>query len=182
MKLGTDPEMARRLAAIDGGRDRLQIYLQFDGFEEETYARIRGATGLLSIKRKAIQNATAAGLYVLPVMTVTRGINLHEIGAVFDLVLVHHPLMNTLMLQPAFYSGRYDNERSDRLTMAEVIHEVVGQTNSLFSLEDFTPIPCNLPARVDIDVKKGRAIFKEADLTVRAGTIAYGAYVAERSA
>ena len=55
VKLGMDPEFAKRLAKIDAGRDRLQFYLQFDGFEEETYAHIRGAKGLLSIKRKAIK-------------------------------------------------------------------------------------------------------------------------------
>jgi len=146
VRLGVEPDLARRLAAIDGGRDRLQFYLQFDGSEEETYAKIRGARGLLSIKRKAIANATEAGLYVLPVMTVTRGINLHEIGAVFDLVREHHPRMNTLMLQPAFYSGRYENDRADRLTMSEVAHEVVRQTGGVFSLDDFGPIPCSHPA------------------------------------
>ena len=146
VRLGTDPDLARRLAEIDAGRDRLQFYLQFDGFEEETYAKIRGAKGLLSVKRKAIRNATDAGLYVLPVMTLTRGVNLHEIGAVWELVREHHPLMNTLVLQPAFYSGRYENDRSDRLTMSEVAHEVVRQTGGLFSLEDFGPIPCSHPA------------------------------------
>ena len=81
VRLGTDPGLARRLAEIDAGRDRLQFYLQFDGFEEETYAKIRGAKGLLSVKRKAIQNATDAGLYVHPVMTVTRRVDLHSHGA-----------------------------------------------------------------------------------------------------
>jgi arsenite methyltransferase len=38
----------------------------------------------------------------------------------------------------------------------------------------------NLPTEVDIDVKEGRAVIKEAERAVRAGTIAYGAYVAER--
>ena len=54
--------------------------------------------------------------------------------------------MNTLVLQPAFYSGRYENDQSDRLTMSEVVHEVVRQTGGLFSLEDFGPIPCSHPA------------------------------------
>ena len=146
VRLGTDPDLARRLAEIDAGRDRLQFYLQFDGFEEETYAKIRGAKGLLPVKRKAIRNAIDAGLYVLPVMTLTRGVNLHEIGAVWQLVREHHPRMNTLVLQPAFYSGRYENAQSDRLTMSEVVHEVVRQTGGLFSPEDFGPIPCSHPA------------------------------------
>ena len=146
VRLGTDPQLAGRLSEIDAGRDRVQFYLQFDGFAEETYASIRGAKGLLSVKRRAIRNATDAGLFVLPVMTLTRGVNLHEIGAVWELVREHHPRMNTLMLQPAFYSGRYENDRAGRLTMSEVVHEVVRQTGGLFSLDDFGPIPCSHPA------------------------------------
>ena len=146
VKLGMEPEFAQRLARIDAGQDRLQIYLQFDGFEKETYAKIRGAGGLLAIKQKAIQHLTDAGLFVLPVMTVTPGVNMHEIGAMWELVRDHHPRMNTLLLQPAFYAGRYDNDRSERLTMAEVAHEVVKQTDGPFSIEDFGPIPCSHPA------------------------------------
>ncbi|MFV1980010.1 MAG: radical SAM protein [Rhodothermia bacterium] len=145
IRLANDPDLARRLAAVDAGRDRLQFYLQFDGFADETYARIRGARGLLPVKRRAIERALAVGLFVLPVMTLTRGINLHEIGRVLQMVRDYHPRMTTLMLQPAFYSGRYENGRDERLTMAEVIHEVVRQSDGLFSLEDFGPIPCSEP-------------------------------------
>jgi len=145
IRLAKDRDLVRRLAAIDAGRDRLQFYLQFDGFADDTYAKIRGARGLLSIKRQAIENALEVGLFVLPVMTVTRGINLHEIGQVLQMVRDYHPRMTTLMLQPAFYSGRYENGRDQRLTMAEVIHEVVLQSDGLFTLEDFGPIPCSEP-------------------------------------
>jgi len=144
IRLAREPDFARRLAAIDGDRQRLQFYLQFDGFEPATWEQIRGARGLLSVKRKAIRNALDAGLFVLPVMTVTRGVNLHEIGDVVRMVREHHPHMTTLMLQPAFYSGRYENDTTaERLTMAEVAHEVVLQTDGLFAVEDFGPIPCS---------------------------------------
>ena len=146
LRLAQEPDFARRLAAIDGGRDRVQLYLQFDGFDERTYDLIRGAKGLLPLKRRAIEHALAAGLFVLPVMTVTRDVNLDQIGAVVRMVLEHHPRMNTLMLQPAFYSGRYETGRAPkRLTMAEVAHEVARQTDGLFGCEDFGPIPCSHP-------------------------------------
>ncbi len=145
IRLATEPGRARRWAEIDGGRDRIQVYLQFDGFADATYAEIRGAKGLLPMKRRAIENALEAGLFVMPVMTVAREINLHEVGSVLDLVRGNHPRMTTLMLQPAFYSGRYDNEKSVHLTMSEVAGEVVRQSGGLFTLEDFTPIPCSHP-------------------------------------
>jgi uncharacterized radical SAM superfamily Fe-S cluster-containing enzyme len=146
IRLAKDRELVARLAKIDAGRDRLEFYLQFDGKEERTHQLIRAAKGLYPVKRQAIANLIEHGLYPLPVMTVTRDINLHEVGAVVQILLEHHPKMNTLILQPAFYSGRYENEkRADRLTLAEVAHEVARQTGGLFSADDFGPIPCSHP-------------------------------------
>ncbi len=146
VRIAKDRELVRRLADIDGGRDRLQFYLQFDGLEERTHALIRGARGLSAIKRQAIANLHEQGLYAMPVMTVTRGINLDEIGALVRLLVEHHPRMNTLILQPAFYAGRYQNEQlADRLTLAEIANEVSLQTEGLFLAEDFGPIPCSHP-------------------------------------
>ncbi|MBK6514905.1 MAG: radical SAM protein [Polyangiaceae bacterium] len=147
IRLARDVELVRRLAAVDGGRDRLQFYLQLDGFEERTHQLIRGAKGLSPVKRQAIHNLGEHGLFALPVMTVTRGVNLEEIGAVVRMVVEHHPRMNTVILQPAFYAGRYDNDRSaQRLTLSEVAREVARQTNGMFSPEDFGPIPCSHPS------------------------------------
>ncbi|MBK7399619.1 MAG: radical SAM protein [Myxococcales bacterium] len=146
IRIAKEPDLVKRLAAIDGGRDRLQFYLQFDGFEERTHALIRGAKGLSPIKRQAIANLHEHGLYALPVMAVTRGVNLDEIGAVVRMLIEHHPKMNTVILQPAFYAGRYENEQLvERLTLAEVANEVSKQTGGLFLPEDFGPIPCSHP-------------------------------------
>ncbi len=146
VRFAADRELVRRLAEIDGGRERLHIYLQFDGFAESTYAQIRGSKNLFPVKRRAIDNLLGAGIFVVPVMTVTRGINLGEIGDVIRMARQHHPGMTVVMLQPAFYAGRYENDTSaQRLTMAEIAHEVVRQTDGLFSLADFGPIPCSDP-------------------------------------
>jgi uncharacterized radical SAM superfamily Fe-S cluster-containing enzyme len=146
VRAATDHEFVDRLAKLDAGNERLHIYLQFDGFAESTYAQIRGTRNLYPLKRRAIENLLGAGLFVIPVMTVTRGINLNEIGDVIRMAREHHPRMNAVMLQPAFYAGRYENDTTaERLTMAEIAHEVVAQTEGLFSLDDFGPIPCSNP-------------------------------------
>ena len=146
VRLAMEPGLAQRLAEIDGGQHRLKFYLQFDGFAESTYEQIRGSRNLYPVKRKAIEHLLGAGLFALPVMTVTRDVNVHEIGDVIRFVREHHPHMNTVMLQPAFYAGRYENDQTaQRLTMAEIAHEVVAQTEGVFALEDFGPIPCSHP-------------------------------------
>lgn len=149
VRIAKDEALVERLAKIDAGRDQLQFYLQFDGFEERTHSLIRGAKGLSPVKQQAIANLEKHGLYTLPVMTVTRGVNDGEIGGVVRMMIEHHAAtrkMNTVILQPAFYSGRYENPRAaDRLTLAEVALEVSRQTGGLFLPEDFGPIPCSHP-------------------------------------
>jgi uncharacterized radical SAM superfamily Fe-S cluster-containing enzyme len=146
VRIGTEPGLVRRLAEIDAGRDRLQFYLQFDGFAESTYTQIRGSRNLYPLKQQAVASLLDVGLFVLPVMTVTRDVNVSEIGQVIRFVRDHHPRMNTVMLQPAFYAGRYENAPTpDRITLAELANEVVRQTEGLFALEDFSPIPCSHP-------------------------------------
>jgi uncharacterized radical SAM superfamily Fe-S cluster-containing enzyme len=141
IELARNPAMVQHLAQYAG---RLQVYLQFDGFRPETYAGIRGAKGLLDLKLKAIDALQAAGVHVLPVMTVTRGINLDEVGEVVRWTFAH-PGLRGVMLQPAMYAGRYENEQQQkRLTMGELAREVEAQLG-LFSADDFRPIPCSDP-------------------------------------
>ena len=143
VRLGNDPAFVERLADYS---ESLQIYLQFDGLSHSTHDAIRGAKGLGALKERAVLHAARAGIFVMPVMTVTRGVNLDEIGAMVSYVRSHHPHMNTLMLQPAMYSGRYMNTRFfNRVTTAELIHEVAKQTDGLFAVDDFGPIPCSDP-------------------------------------
>lgn len=143
VELGRSPELARRLSPW---ADRLRFYLQLDGFRAQTHATIRGAKGLGELKAKAIANAHEYGLFVLPVMTVTRGVNLDELGDVIRFVADRPEAMNSVMLQPAMYAGRYLGEQlPNRITMSEVAAEVERQTDGLFTRDDFGPIPCSNP-------------------------------------
>ena len=120
------------------------IYLQFDGFEKATYQALRGRSDLLKVKRKAIENCLQLGLGVHPVMTLTRGINDHEVGAFLNLALAY-PEIKNVVIQPAMYSGRYENpQRVDRLTLADTVQLVCSQFG-VFAPEDFGPIPCSHP-------------------------------------
>lgn len=146
VRLGKEPAFAEGLGRLNAGKDRLQLYLQLDGQRDETSTLIRGRRGLGEVKKRAIANALANDVYVLPVMTVTRGINLDEVGSVIRTALAHHPRMNTVILQPAFHSGRYEHERtSKRLTVGELAREVEKQTEGMFTAEDFGPLPCSSP-------------------------------------
>lgn len=146
LRLAADPDFARHLAGtMDHGGD-LRLYLQLNGFHDATSTLLRGKRGLGDLKRRAIAHAVEAGLRVVPVMTVARGVNIHEIGAVVRLALDAHPRMNTVILQPAFYSGRYECDPSPkRVTARELAAEVERQTG-LFARDDFGPIPGSHPS------------------------------------
>jgi len=122
----------------------LFVYLQFDGFEEETYQALRGRKDLLETKRKALALCESNNISIHPVMTLTRGINDHEVGAFLQLA-VDTPELKNVVIQPAMYSGRYDNPRlQKRLTLADTVTLICEQFG-VFSAEDFMPIPCSDP-------------------------------------
>ncbi len=140
------PAFAERLANCMNGHPEGQVfvYLQFDGFEDSTYAQLRGRADLLQIKRRALENCQAHGIRVHPVMTLTRDINDHEVGD-FVRLAVDNPALKNVVIQPAMYSGRYDNSRrQDRLTLADTVTLICDQFG-VFSPEDFVPIPCSDP-------------------------------------
>src|SRR5438552_2189670 len=62
-------------------RDRLEIYLQFDGLENASYVRLRGEE-LLAAKLAALETLQEHDLRCTLVCTVDHNTNLHEVGAV----------------------------------------------------------------------------------------------------
>ena len=122
----------------------LFVYLQFDGFDESTHEALRARADLLPLKRRALRNCHDAGISVHPVMTLTRDINDHEVGAFLQLA-ADDPSLKNVVIQPAMYSGRYDNpRRQDRITLADTVNMIVDQFG-VFSADDFMPIPCSDP-------------------------------------
>ena len=140
------PAFTERLASslAKNRENKLTVYLQFDGFEDDTYATLRGRKDLLDIKRRALENCQRSNIKVHPVMTLTRGVNDHEVGD-FVALAVDNPGLKNVVIQPAMYSGRYDNpRRQDRVTLADTVSMVCDQFG-VFSPQDFVPIPCSDP-------------------------------------
>jgi len=140
------PAFTQRLASCmhEHAGAQIFVYLQFDGFEDSTHMALRGRKDLLDIKRRALDNCQAQGINIHPVMTLTRGINDHEVGTFVQLA-VENPTLKNVVIQPAMYSGRYDNpQRRDRITLADTVDLICDQFN-VFSPADFVPIPCSDP-------------------------------------
>ena len=120
------------------------IYFQFDGLEEGTYRAIRGED-LLDTKLRALERLAKADLDVALVAAVERGINDHEVSAVLRFGL-EHPAVRGVVYQPVTHVGRHpDFDPMNRITIPDVLHGIVDQTDGLFTLKDFVPVPCCFP-------------------------------------
>jgi 7,8-dihydro-6-hydroxymethylpterin dimethyltransferase len=129
-----------------GGLAKLDpvIYFQFDGLRRETYGAIRGED-LLELKLHALKRLQQAGLTVVLVAAIERGVNADEVGAIVEFGL-QHPSVRGVVLQPATHVGRHiPFNPMERVTIPDVIHGIVEQTSGRFALEDFVPVPCCFP-------------------------------------
>ncbi len=126
-------------------RDRLDIYFQFDGLNDDVYRKLRGEP-LLETKLTALEALGQAGVHVTLVPTLQAGVNEDQLGKLVEFGLAR-PWITGISFQPATYSGRHvlpaDLER--RITFPDVIKGIASQTGGLFREEDFLPLPCAHP-------------------------------------
>jgi uncharacterized radical SAM superfamily Fe-S cluster-containing enzyme len=139
LKIAEDDRLLAGLADI-----RPFIYLQFDGFAQSTYLKIRGRD-LLSIKLKALKRLAEAKLGVVLVSTIEKGINHDEIGEIVKFG-IEHPEVWGISFQTVTHAGRGRAfDPLERETIADVIHGIAEQTEGLFVESDFIPVPCCHP-------------------------------------
>ena len=120
------------------------IYFQFDGLRRETYLTIRGED-LLELKLRALDRLHDAGLDVALVAAIEQGVNVDEVGALVEFGL-QHPAVRGVVFQPVTHVGRHiPFNPLERVTIPDVIHGIIEQTQQRFVLEDFVPVPCCFP-------------------------------------
>lgn len=138
-----------RIATEDGFAERLatympefELYLQFDSLERDPLLQLRGAD-LRSIRSRALEKLNALNISTTLVITVERGVNDNELGAIIDFAL-QQPCVRGVTFQPVQQAGRLTQFRSadHRLTLTEVRRRILQQA-SVFAPEDLIPVPCH---------------------------------------
>ena len=125
-------------------RERLEVYLQFDGVSADAYRHHRGAD-LRRHKADAIERLSGAGIFTTLTMTAALGVNDGEIGAVVRQAL-DTPYVGGVSIQPQFGSGRSGPIDWDhRLTHTGVLARLGPQTGGLVTWRDLTALPCSHP-------------------------------------
>src|SRR5216110_2598215 len=134
------PEFAKE-AAEAGLR---YAYLQFDGIGNAANAH-RRVGNLFDVKLRAIENLYAAGVDIVPVITIVNGVNNEQVGAVVRFALDNPKTINFLSFQPVSFTGRdeevtVERREAQRYTLSHLAHDVKNQTGIGEPIRDWFPI------------------------------------------
>ncbi|MCV7136988.1 radical SAM protein [Mycobacterium hodleri] len=125
-------------------RERVEVYLQFDGVSAEASRHHRGGD-LRGLKAAAVRRLSEREIFTTLVMTAALGVNDGEIGDVVTLAL-DTPYVSGVSVQPQFGSGRSGViDPMNRLTHTGVLKRLGPQTDGLVSWRDLTALPCSHP-------------------------------------
>ena len=141
IRIAQDDALVEWLAAH---RDRVEVYLQYDGRQASSYRAHRGGD-LLRWKEAAVDRLSSAEVFSTLTMTASLGVNDDEIGAVV-LRALETPYVGGANIQPLFGSGRSAGiNPMDRLTHTGVLARLGPQTDGLVQWQDLTALPCSHP-------------------------------------
>jgi 7,8-dihydro-6-hydroxymethylpterin dimethyltransferase len=125
-------------------RDRVEVYLQYDGRRASSHRAHRGGD-LVRWKESAVDRLSAAGVFTTLTMTAALGVNDDEIGAVVRRS-IDTPYIAGVSIQPVFGSGRSVGiDPRDRLTHTGALARLGPQTDGLVDWHDLTALPCSHP-------------------------------------
>ncbi|MGE5288889.1 MAG: radical SAM protein [Micromonosporaceae bacterium] len=141
IRIAQDDALVEWLAAH---RDRVEVYLQYDGRRASSYRAHRGGD-LLRWKEAAVDRLSSAEVFSTLTMTASLGVNDDEIGEVV-LRALETPYVGGASIQPQFGSGRSIGiNPMDRLTHTGVLARLGPQTGGLVEWRDLTALPCSHP-------------------------------------
>ncbi|MEM2137364.1 MAG: radical SAM protein [Candidatus Methanomethylicia archaeon] len=134
------------------------IYLQFDGFNDDLYLKLRGIP-MKDIKLKVIENARKIGHEsIVLVVTLAKGVNDDQMGEIIRFALDNHDVIRCVNVQPISFSGRATKleRESMRINTSDFMKLVEKQTNGIISRYDFRPVPCVVPVSRAVGALKGK--------------------------
>jgi 7,8-dihydro-6-hydroxymethylpterin dimethyltransferase len=132
------------LALLRAHRERVEVYLQYDGESAEAVTHHRGAD-IRRFKERALERLSAAGVFTTLTMTAALGVNDDEIGFVIKRAL-DTPYVGGVTIQPVFGSGRSAGiDPRNRLTHTGVLARLEEQTAGQVTWRDLTALPCSHP-------------------------------------
>lgn len=131
-------------------------YLQFDGVTNEANSH-RKVGNLFDVKLRAIENLAAAGIDVVLVMTVVRGVNDDQVGPVVQFAIDNADKITVVSFQPVSFTGRDEEigdeeRRRKRYTLSHLAHDLHEQLGVTEPLRDWFPLSAMNPFSDVVDL------------------------------
>src|SRR5262250_2190091 len=139
IEFAKSPDYAKK--AADAGLR--YAYLQFDGIGNAANSH-RRVGNLFDVKLQAIENLYAAGVDIVPVITIVNGVNNEQVGRIIEFARDNPKKINFLSFQPVSFTGRDEEvtpERraAQRYTLSHLAHDVKNQTGLGEPTRDWFP-------------------------------------------
>lgn len=117
------------------------LYLQFDGMTDEVYLALRGQR-LLDQKLRVYQNIVRTNMRVVMVPTIVAGINVDQLGPIFDFALQNSQHTTGISIQPMAATGRVKLPQATPVNfdLADMAREFGAQTGLTRMPDDWIPL------------------------------------------
>jgi uncharacterized radical SAM superfamily Fe-S cluster-containing enzyme len=147
INLARDPGLAKRVQAAGVNT----IYLSFDGVTPKTNPK-----NYWEIP-KVMANSRAAGLGLVLVPTVIKGVNDHEVGDMIRFGFKNMDAVRAVNFQPVSLVGRVPRAelRKFRITIPDVMKRVEEQTEGAIVKDDWFPVPASMPFSAFVEAWAG---------------------------
>jgi uncharacterized radical SAM superfamily Fe-S cluster-containing enzyme len=152
VRLAGDRKFREEVGSLRTARGKFELYLQFDGPQQEGQVELRGVD-LRELRLRVLDECGSLGIPSTLAMTVTRN-NIAHLGDAMRMG-VERPHCRGITYQPMFHSGRTHVVSSTLpvlgggvhtpLSVGDVIAATCSQAGDLISPRDFTPLPCGDP-------------------------------------
>lgn len=155
VRFAQDPELCRQAKAAG-----LRLaYLQFDGVTNEANGH-RKVANLFDVKLRAIENLAAAGIDVVLVVTIVRGVNDDQVGPIVKFAIDNADKITVVSFQPVSFTGRdedIDDEtrHAQRYTLSHLAHDLNRQLAVTEPQRDWFPLSAMNPFSDVVDLMQG---------------------------
>jgi uncharacterized radical SAM superfamily Fe-S cluster-containing enzyme len=157
IRFAQEPEFCREAKAAG-----LRLaYLQFDGVTNEANSH-RKVGNLFDVKLRAIENLAAAGIDVVLVVTIVRGVNDDQVGPIVQFAIDNADKITVVSFQPVSFTGRdedIDDEtrHAQRYTLSHLAHDLHDQLGITEPQRDWFPLSAMNPFSDVVDLMQGPA-------------------------
>ena len=116
------------------------VYLSFEGVTPEPYIENKGRN-LLPDKLKAIENCRKAGLGIVLVPTLVKGVNDNQVGEIIKFAFDNNDIIYGVNFQPVSFSGRTPSEHVEeqRITIPDFVDIIERETDGQVPTSAFYP-------------------------------------------